>query len=167
MVNKANVIFKKSDTNLKDQDSELYATAKKLDSLKDKTDKVIFKTSSVFPFKFFKDDLIIDPVKIDLVEREFFFNETIRSIPYDQIIETQILSGWLFSTLKILSKGLKSELAEIGYLKRSEAKKAKKLIDGLVLCRNNNIDLVSLENEEFASKIDEIEEIGKTPDLKS
>lgn len=141
--------------------------AEKIDNLKEKTNKVIFKTSSVFPFKFFTDDLIIDPLKVDLVEREFFLNETIRSIPYDQIIETQISSGWLFSTLKILSKGLKSEVAEIGYLKRGEARKAKKLIDGLVLCRNNDIDLVSLGEEELTSKMDEIEAIGKTPDLKS
>lgn len=125
---------------------------------------MLFKISTVFPFKFFPDDIIIDPLKVDIVEREFFGAETIRSIPFDQIIETQILSGVFFSTIKILSKGLKSEEVDVTYLKKSDAKKAKKLIDGLVLCKNNNIDPVELGDGDLTSKI---EEIGKTPDLKS
>lgn len=139
-------------------------TDKQVEKLTDKSNKVLFKISTVFPFKFFTDDIIIDPLKVNIVEREFFGTETIRSIPFDQIIETQILSGVLFSTIKILSKGLKSEEVDVTYLKKSDAKKAKKIIDGLVLCKNNNIDPIELEDDTLTSKM---EEIGETPNIKS
>lgn len=136
--------------------------AKELDHLADKTNKVIFKISSIFPFSFPPDDIIIQPLKVDIVEREFFASEIIRSFPFDQIIETQVLSGPIFSTLRIIGKGLRSETVEVSYLKKGDAKKAKKIIDGFVLCRSNSVDLTKLDADNLDSRI---EELGTIPEI--
>lgn len=156
MVDEPNIIFKQP------QKPEAKVIAKKLDDLTDKTNTVIFKTSSIFPFSFPPDDLIIQPLKVDIVEREFFASEIIRSFPFDQIVETQVLSGPIFATLRIIGKGLQSETVRISYLKKADAKKAKNIIDGFVLCKNNNIDLTKLDPDNLDSKI---EELGTIPEM--
>lgn len=156
MADEPNIIFKQIQT---PEAKEV----KKLDDLTDKTNTVILKISSIFPFSFLPDDLIIQPLKVDVIERAFFASESIRSFPFDQIVETQVSSGPFFSTLKIIGKGLQSETVKISYLKKSDAIKAKQIIDGFVLCKNNNVDLTKLDVYNLDSKIEELGTIPETP----
>src|SRR5258708_7965897 len=70
-----------------------------------KSDRVLLKIKSVFPFEFFPDSIVIDESKVSIIHRIFFWTAAIQSIPIQHVQDVEVDTSILFATLKILPAG--------------------------------------------------------------
>ncbi len=120
---------------------------------------VLFKATAVFPFDFFPDNLSVDKNKVNIVYKEFFASEDIHSILIKNIKDIEIETSPFFATIKIVPDGYPASPIRITYLKKKEAIKARRIIQGLMTCYKEGIDLAKIKSN---SLIQKIEDLGQT-----
>lgn len=154
--------YEKEKASKKGEDEEKKQEKKDLDDFVHDTTRNIFHLKSFFPFDFFPDELVVDSGKVTIVKNYFYFSKQMRNISLDDIGDVMIETGPLFATLVILDKSagnvVKEEL-KIHYLDKSMAFEARKLIQGLIICRKEKVDLSGHTDKEIREKV---EQIGST-----
>ncbi len=133
-------------------DQELIEDSQKLDDLV-KGNRVLYKISSVFPFDFFPDKIIIDPIKINVVFKEFFSSERVHGIYIRNISDVYVDTGPIFATLKIIDQGIVENTVIVNYLKKNEALKAREIIQGLIVANRHGIDVSAIDDTNLVSKL--------------
>lgn len=111
----------------------------------DRSRKVLLKITTVFPVHFFPTIITIDEAKINIIRKEFFGCESVRSIPIKNIQYISAEVGLLFGTLRIKAFGYADTEFYINYLWASDALKARRIIEGLIVCIEDNIDCSGYE----------------------
>lgn len=141
-----------------------------LEKLIEQTSHVLLKTSTVFPFDFFPDDITIEQNKVNVVCREFFFSEDIHGILIKTIKDVEVQTSLLFATLRIVPDVYAGKPIVVKYLRKSDALRARRIILGLMTIREsndndstqeNNIDLTEISKEGVKRRV---EELGKARD---
>lgn len=130
----------------------------KLDDLAGKSDSVLLKVSTVWPFTVFVNHIIIDPYKVNIIFREFFWSEHIHSVMVKDILDVVVDTSIFFATLTIVDQGYIENSISITYLKRNEALKARKIIQGLIIAHRQSVDLSILSPSHIK---EQAEELGK------
>lgn len=128
----------------------------KLEDLADKSDTILLKVSTVFPFTFFVNDIIIDPYKVNIIFREFFFSEHIHSIMVKDILDVVVETSLLFATVKIVDQGYVENTVDIAYLKKDDALRVRKIIQGLVIAHRQAVDLSVLPSYHIKEKASDL-----------
>jgi hypothetical protein len=128
----------------------------KLEKLADKSSDVLLKVSTVFPFTLFTHDIIVDPYKVNVVFREFFYSEHIHSIMVKDILDVVVETSVFFATVKIVDQGYTENSVNVSYLKREDALKLRKIIQGLVIAHRQAVDLSVLNPAHIKDKAEEL-----------
>ena len=128
----------------------------KIDKLTRGSHRTIFKATAVFPFDFFPDTIIIDENKVDIIVTTFFVTEQMYSIPIQNIIGADAMISLFFGTLTLETTGYKKSPPPITHLWNTDAVKARRYINALVMCNKDKIDLSKLEIPYLCQKLDEI-----------
>lgn len=116
----------------------------------------LLKISSVFPIDFFPDTLIIDENKINIKRGFFLKNESIHSILLENISSVTVNTGIIFASLEIVDSTnyRYPEIYTLNFLKVKDAIRARKLIQGLIESKMNNIDLSQFEPKEIERRLE-------------
>lgn len=122
---------------------------------------ILFKIKTVFPFQVFPTTLTIDPQKITVKFKEFFSSDEIKSIPIKNISHIHVDCGPIFANMHIVDQGIMSDetIVEIPYLKKEEAMKARRIIQGLIIAHKQNVDILKLSDGEDLTR--NLEQIGR------
>lgn len=128
----------------------------KLEKLADKSSDVLLKVSTVFPFTLFTNDIIVDPYKVNIVFREFFYSEHIHSIMVKDILDVVVETSVFFATVKIVDQGYTENSVNVSYLKREDALRLRKLIQGLIIAHRQAVDLSQLTPAHIKDKAEEL-----------
>lgn len=136
----------------------------KLDDLAEKSDSILLKISTVWPFTFFTHDIIIDTYKVNIVFRNFFWSEQIHSVMIRDVLDIVVETSIFFATLKIVDQGYIENSIDIQYLKRKDAMEARKIIQGLIVAHRQGVDLSTVKPFDVKSKV---EEVGKVKEIDS
>lgn len=134
--------------------------AKKLDELIRASSRVLFQTTSRFPFDLFPDEIIIYPKKITIIIREFFGSEQIYDIPIKEVSDVTADVTPFSGTLTITDNRYKDTPIVIKNLKKEAATRGRKIIQGLITATTEGIDLSKFETEELLEKIEELGKIN-------
>jgi|SRR6185437_6270443 len=102
--------------------------------------KKLYQISAIFPLQLFPDQLIIDTQKITLIYNQLL-GEVRETILIDQIGDLDLTLGPLFRSLNILSISHGKQWLKISQLRRDQALRAKRIIEGLIIARRGNIEL--------------------------
>ncbi len=129
-----------------------------LEEIRRKSGKVLLKVETVFPFKFFPTKLIIDVHRVIVIEQTFLFADTIRSIPIQNIQYVRCDRALLFGSLCIRSYGFSDREVVIKHLWNKDALCARRLIEGLIICYEENIDPMVLGDGDIC---DNLQTIGR------
>ena len=124
-----------------------------------KSSQILFSTKTVFPFDFFPDTLTINANKIDIVQGNFFLSHQTTSIPLKDIANIEIQTAIFFATLRIINIRYPMNPTVLNYLKKSDAIRAKNIIDGLLVAASQGADVASIEPEKL---LPQIEQAGKS-----
>jgi len=133
--------------------------AQKVYQLARKSTQVLFRAKTVFPFDFFPDILTINANKIDIVNTSFFFSHQTTSIPLPDIANVEIQTSPFFATLRIINIRYPMHPLVLRYLKKSDAVKAKNIIDGLLVAISQGTDITEIEPKQF---LKELEKVGES-----
>lgn len=122
---------------------------------------VLFKAKTVFPFQFFPDEIIVDPIKVSLIRRIFFGSEELFSIEIKNILEVTVASGPFFATLiiKFLVIGSLTPPPPpiiINHLKKSDAAKARRIIQGLIIAKREGINLTQVHAQNITPLLQKV-----------
>lgn len=128
----------------------------KLIDLQNKTQRTLFTTQSVWPFEFFPDIIRIDENKVDLIYHTFFFNHYTFPVFIKNINGVTITTGIFFASLSIEITGFEKNPDSIHYLPKEEARKAKRIILGLVAANKDGIDVSKVPASRLLKTVEEI-----------
>lgn len=129
---------------------------RKLDKLVEKSNRVIFHTTTVWPFDFFPNDLTITESQVDMSIKEFFFSSHIESVRVVDIAQVAVETSLLFATLKIDILKPQSEPMVIAYLTRADAIFARRIIYGLLSVAKEKIDIAHMDMPTLVAKLEQI-----------
>lgn len=129
-----------------------------IEELIEHSEKPIFELSTIFPLDLFPDKLTIDINKINLLSSEFFASGRVHSVMIKDVGDVFIDTDLFFAKLTIIDKGFTENSISLKYLKKKDASKARRIVQGLVVANEQKIDLSQFTPEDLATKL---EELGK------
>lgn len=146
---------------IKDVTKEEIKSKQKLDGLVSTAQQRLFKTSTVFPFTLFPDDIIIDTNKVTVDYWEFFLSHHIRTVLIKDISEIIVETGLFFATIKIIDRDYAQNEVVVKYLWKKQAQRVGKIIKGLMVGVKEAIDFSSFSSQELLQKIEELGDVKK------
>lgn len=132
---------------------------KKLEDLAGKADNVLLKVTTIWPFTLFVNDIIIDPYKVSIIFREFFWSEHIHSVMIKDILDVVVETSVFFATVRIVDQGYIENTIDIAYLKRDDAIMVRKIIQGLVIAHRQAVDLSVLSSSHIRQRAEEMGQV--------
>src|SRR5258708_7258477 len=134
------------------------------------TARILYKTSGIFPFDLFPDDLVIDEVKISVVTHHLL-SRTVNSVLIKDITDillytnpffgSILITGGEYQGLEPTKKNPKGPL-KIKFLPPNESRLARRVIMGLVIFSDEKIDSSKMTIDEILQKS---QEFGKTKEI--
>ncbi len=131
---------------------------KKVDNLVKGSSENIYQASSVFPFDFFPDHITVNRSRVDIIIGMFIATKEMISILIENIYEVDIDYSLFFASINFKVTGNLQNPPPIGFLKKDEAIKLRRIISGLVLALKEKIDIKELTVQELQITM---EQIGK------
>ena len=126
----------------------------KLTKLAQMSNDILFRCHTVFPFDFFPDTVIVDKTKVNFIIKEFFLSEIVHSIMIKNIKDIQVESSAFFAKIIIIPDVYLGQAITVSYLSKSGAQEARRVIQGLMLCYKEGIDISDLDASEIKNKIE-------------
>ncbi len=133
----------------------------KLFNLVSKSEHILLKVASVFPFDLFPDSLIIDENKVTFCHKEFFKTAEIHPVLIEDITDVLVDTGPFFASLKVIDSSNERfpVTLTVGFLKNTTALQAQKIIQGLIAAKKQGIDFCQFDTEELKQQL---ERLGET-----
>lgn len=140
-----------ADTSPKQEEAQLVADLVK------KSNRILVTISThKFPVDLFPDTLNVEEGRITVITRNFFFSSQVHSVDIKDISNVFINTSPFFAQLVIVSKTFKQNEIRIKYLRQKEAVFARRIIEGLRIFKNKNIDTSDYTNKELVAKLEEL-----------
>lgn len=129
---------------------------KKLDELVEKSERKLLEVKTVFPFTIFRDSVILDTHKVDIIYGLFFFTRENFPMFYKDLRTVTAVAGIFFGQLTFELIGFEENPTSIKWLWREDAVKARRTIIGMIAVHKEGIDVSKLSEEEILAKAQEI-----------
>lgn len=108
-----------------------------------------------FPFDLFPDTINVEEGRITIINRCFLFSE-VHSVDIKDISNVFINTSIFFSQLVIISKTFTKNEIRIKHLRKEEAIFVRRIIEGLRIFQNNQIDTSNYTKKELIAKLKEL-----------
>lgn len=131
-------------------------TLEKLEQVKNTENRTLYHAKTVFPFKIFPTEIVVTENSVDIVSYYFFFAKQTFPMLLKDIKNVQASTDIFFSSLKFELSGYETNPPEIKFLPSGSAVQIKRIITGLLVCRQKNIDLSTINPLDVIDKIIEI-----------
>jgi hypothetical protein len=138
------------------REQEKNSALEKLGNLVRVDSPVLFSSQSVFPFMIFPQRIILEKTQITIVEKIFFGSQQIHSIPIAEVGSIEVSTNMFFGNIKIFYKIINQPVWEVKGLKKSDALRARRIIEGLLISKSQNIDISSIPTTELSSWLEKI-----------
>ena len=146
-----------------DLSAEKTQTAEKLvDAIGDSRD-VLVRAKTVFPMTLFPDTVTIDRAKITVTHRDFFSAGEVLSINIEDVLNVSATVGPFFGSVLIGSRFFDQANKEpyaINHLWRGDALKIKRVMQGYIAAKQNNVDCSALSSQELVRMLDELGKVA-------
>lgn len=121
-----------------------------------KSNRILVSISShAMPFDFFPDVINVEEGRLTIIKRHFLASE-VHSVDIKDISNVFIYRTFFFSQLVIISKTFESNEVRIRNLNTTEAVYVRRIIEGLRLFANKQIDTSNYTKEELLAKLEEL-----------
>lgn len=115
---------------------------------------VIIETT--FPFDLFPDKVVVDQERASIITKDIFGTEKIDSVLIANITDVEIRSGPFFSELSVIDKNIPNLPFRVNYLKKDEAFRIRRVIEGLMIAKQRNLDLSGLNKDQIVKMMEEL-----------
>ncbi|HCE31373.1 hypothetical protein A2778_01830 [Candidatus Daviesbacteria bacterium RIFCSPHIGHO2_01_FULL_40_24] len=122
-----------------------------------KSNRILVSISSHgFPFDLFPNTINIEEGRITIITRSFFSSSQVHSVDIKDISNIFINTAPFFAQLVIVSKTSTQNEIRIKNLRKKEAVFARRIIEGLRVFENKQIDTSNYTKEELIAKLEEL-----------
>lgn len=136
---------------------------RKVAKLVKKSNRILVSISShAFPIDIFPNVINIEEKRITIIDRHFLSSE-VHSIDIKNISNVLINNSIFFSELNIISKTYEENEIRVNNLRTKDAVFARRIIEGLRIFENENVDTYDYTKKELIAKL---EELSKTKIVK-
>jgi hypothetical protein len=112
-------------------------------------------TSHAFPFDFFPDVINVEEGRVTIINRHFLSSE-VHSIDIKDISNVFINRTFIFSQLVIISRTYEDNEIRMRNLRTKEAVYVRRIIEGLRIFENKQIDTSSYSKETLIAKLEQL-----------
>lgn len=144
------------DENTKNQAEKKEIDKQTVNELVKKSNRCIISVSSAFPWNIFPNTINVEEGRVTFIFRQFMSSQT-HSVDIKDISNVFIESSLLFASIQIVSRTFIQNDIKISYLNKEKAYKIRRVIEGLRIFANNNIDTSNYEIGELLSKLGELQ----------
>lgn len=127
-----------------------------LEQMVTKSQQPLLRISSVFPFDLFPDEVTIDATKVNIVQRNFWKSGSVHSVYIRDIADVKVEATPFFAKLQIVDRAYVENKLVVTFLKKNEAYRARRILQGLVVATKDGLNLAGMEMKKFAQKIEEL-----------
>lgn len=120
---------------------------------------LLYQTKTMFPFELFPTIISVDKTKVSVISTIFFGSKEIKSLPIKDIFTVTVDVGPLFARISIIDRMARQAPVVIEKLPVDAALKLRRLIQGLVIASNNQLDVNELSHSD---QLKQLEELGST-----
>jgi len=118
---------------------------------------VLFSATTVFPFTLFPDTITVDRAKLSVAKRMFFQVAEAMTIRIEDILNVTADVGPFFGSVKIATRFFDTKKPyTVNYLWRHDALKLKRIMQGYIIAKQQNIDCSSLSAPELTMLLDKL-----------
>lgn len=130
----------------------------RLRQLANRSQNVLMTFTSIYPLDLFPDTVTVDENKVNIIKKDLFGAENIHSILIEDITNVSVSTGLFTATLEIVdSMNVRYPVTyTIRHLNIHKALLARRLVQGLIACKREGVDLTSCDNEEILSCLEDL-----------
>lgn len=144
----------KKETQAENKVKRLNNTA--VDNLIKKSNRILISMSShAFPFDLFPDVINVEEERITIISRHLF-SSVVHSVDIKDISNIFINRSFLFSQLVFVSKTFERNEVKMKNLRTKEAVFVRRIIEGLRVFIDNDIDTYNFTKEELIGKLEKL-----------
>ncbi|MFI5270966.1 MAG: hypothetical protein ACHQT9_02900 [Candidatus Saccharimonadales bacterium] len=121
----------------------------KLEEAVEKTQNILVKSNSIFPFDLFPDTITIDRQKLTVVHHTFFSSKQSASVQHSAIKNIQAEVGPFMGSLTVTSEHFINNTQTIKYLPKKDVLAIQQLVQGFIIANNENVDMSDIEDEKL------------------
>ncbi|MBI2285665.1 hypothetical protein HYU82_02490 [Candidatus Saccharibacteria bacterium] len=133
----------------KDKQAELATIARK-------SHEILFKANTVFPFTLFPDTVTLDREKVSFASRYFFSVAKVTSVPIRDILSVEADIGPFFGSVHTASRFFVTNPKSINWLRRSDAMRLQRLLQGYIIVQEQEIDCDKIKKEELVKLLNDL-----------
>lgn len=129
----------------------------KVETLVRKSNRILASISTHrFPFDLFPNTINVEESRITIINRNFFSSSQIHSVDINDVSNVFINVSYFFAQLVIVSRTFSNNNIAINYLRKNEAIHTRRIIEGLRIFENNNINTSNFSHDELLSKLEQL-----------
>lgn len=122
-----------------------------------RSNEVLARARTVWPFTLFRDDMVVDRAKVTITRRDFFFVSQVMSIRIEDILNVKTSLGPFFGSVTLAVRVLSTEDHHtINYFWRDDAVHLKHIIQGYIIAQHNDIDCKYQDKEDLIATLTEL-----------
>ncbi|HEY5549805.1 MAG TPA: hypothetical protein VIK37_01210 [Candidatus Saccharimonadales bacterium] len=143
----------------KDQDlvfTSAETESEKLINITDGARDNLITANTVFPFVLFTDTVSIDRQKLTIVHRSFFRTSSTISVQIDDVQIAKVDVGPFFGSVHLASKYFVDNIQSINFLKRADAIRIQRLLQGYMIAHHRKIDCASIDNDQLVVLLNDL-----------
>ncbi len=122
---------------------------------------VLARARTVFPLTLFPDTITIDRTKLTITHRDFFRVGEVLSIRIEDILNVTATVGPFFGTVSISTRFFDpAKPYSVARFWRADALKIKRIVQGYLIAKQQEVDCSALTTRELAKKLDELGKVS-------
>lgn len=142
-------------------DPDKQHTAKELVQAVGTSNDVLIRVQTVFPLTLFPDTITVDRSKITVTQRDFFKAGEVISIRFEDVLNVAAQVGPFFGSVIISTRFFNPDKPYTVYkLRRADALRIKRIVQGYLIAKQQNIDCSALQTKELTSMLDELGKVA-------
>jgi hypothetical protein len=128
------------------------------------SNEILIRATAVFPFNMFRDSITVDRNKLTITKRTFFGVAEVMSVRIEDLLHVNANVGPFFGSLRISNRFFDAKRPyEVHYLKREDALRIKRILQGYIIATQKQIDCSSFKTPELARMLDELGQASDGP----
>ncbi len=127
----------------------------RLDDMMSQSNRIIISVSSMFPWDIFPNTINVEETRVTIIHRQLFASQ-VHSVDIKYISNVFIDTDLFFAALTIVSTTFEENNIKIMKLRKKEAILARRIIEGLRMFIERDIDTSKYTNAELVDKLKEL-----------
>ncbi|MGI8419663.1 MAG: hypothetical protein ACR2LN_03385 [Candidatus Levyibacteriota bacterium] len=146
---------------VKSEAQKMEENKQRVKAITERQDIQLLRVKTRFPYNLFPDTIIIDTTKVTISKKQFFWTESITTIPLKDLSDVTVQTALFVASISIKympqasSPGMLEPVVEsVTSLRREDAIRAKNILKGALVAKAEEIDIAKLSPDEVKTVIE-------------